>query len=149
MNATREKVCFKCDRLLPISSFYRHSQMADGHLGKCKECARTDVRANYYTRREQYIAYERRRAKTEHRKKQQLLVLQKMRREHPERSRARAMVSRAISRGLLARGLCEVCGAKAEAHHDDYARPLDVRWLCSTHHKSLHRKLKVSSSGKS
>ena len=34
---------------------------------------------------------------------------------------------------------CEVCGVTpANAHHDDYARPLDVRWLCDTHHNRLH-----------
>ena len=34
---------------------------------------------------------------------------------------------------------CEVCGAtKTVAHHDDYAKPLDVRWLCRSHHALLH-----------
>lgn len=32
---------------------------------------------------------------------------------------------------------CEVCGTPAEAHHDDYSRPLEVRWLCSVHHKEV------------
>ncbi len=32
---------------------------------------------------------------------------------------------------------CEVCGTIAEAHHDDYSKPLEVRWLCSVHHKEL------------
>ncbi len=39
---------------------------------------------------------------------------------------------------------CEVCGATGdvEAHHDDYAKPLEVRWLCPSHHKLLHISLK-------
>ncbi|EYD75853.1 hypothetical protein Rumeso_02635 [Rubellimicrobium mesophilum DSM 19309] len=42
-------------------------------------------------------------------------------------------------RGLIQPQPCSVCGeAKAEAHHDDYSRPLDVTWLCRRHHKQLH-----------
>jgi len=34
---------------------------------------------------------------------------------------------------------CEICGCeKSEAHHDDYSRPLDVRWLCRVHHLMHH-----------
>jgi hypothetical protein len=36
---------------------------------------------------------------------------------------------------------CEVCGeTQADKHHDDYSKPLDVRYLCKAHHGELHRK---------
>jgi hypothetical protein len=42
--------------------------------------------------------------------------------------------------GLLASQPCEVCGSEEEihAHHDDYNKPTEVRWLCKTHHNEWH-----------
>lgn len=49
--------------------------------------------------------------------------------------RARLQAWRAIQSGELVRQPCEKCGAaKVEAHHDDYSKPLAVRWLCRLHH---------------
>jgi len=46
----------------------------------------------------------------------------------------------AIRDGRLHKRPCSVCGdKKVNAHHDDYAKPLDVRWLCDNHHKLWHR----------
>ena len=38
------KVCFKCEIEQPITEFYKHSQMEDGHINKCKTCTRKDTR---------------------------------------------------------------------------------------------------------
>lgn len=52
---------------------------------------------------------------------------------------ARSALSRALREGLLVRLPCEVCGnPKSEGHHDDYAAPLVVRWLCRLHHRQHH-----------
>ena len=60
-----------------------------------------------------------------------------------EMQRAHSMVKRAKAKGLVAALPCEICGhPRAEAHHDDYSRPLDLRWLCQKHHALAHRRLR-------
>ena len=48
-------------------------------------------------------------------------------------------VHKAIKTGQLVRMPCEVCGSKAEAHHPDYSKPLNVMWLCRKHHSEWHK----------
>lgn len=60
--------------------------------------------------------------------------------ESHQKLKARSLTRARIRSGLLARQPCEVCGAgTVEAHHDDYSRPDDVRWLCPDHHREHHR----------
>jgi hypothetical protein len=46
-----------------------------------------------------------------------------------------------VYHGKLKRQPCEVCGAteNIERHHEDYSKPLDVQWLCPTHHRERER----------
>ena len=54
---------------------------------------------------------------------------------------ARDKTNREINSGRLVRQPCEVCGSvPTHAHHDDYEKPLDVRWLCRSHHVEHHAK---------
>ena len=51
------------------------------------------------------------------------------------------MLIRAIKRGEIKRMPCMICGKeKTHAHHPDYVKPLEVIFLCSLHHKEIHRK---------
>lgn len=60
----------------------------------------------------------------------------------PEQVRAWRAVQQAVKTGKLVRQPCETCEATpAEAHHPDYSKPLEVRWLCRPCHAELHRTL--------
>lgn len=53
---------------------------------------------------------------------------------------AHTIAKAAERRGELVRQPCEVCGAvKVEGHHDDYTKPLAIRWLCHKHHGEAHK----------
>ncbi len=57
---------------------------------------------------------------------------------HPERHRARMAAHSATQSGRLVRQPC-FCGVtRAEGHHPDYSRPLEVEWLCRRHHVERH-----------
>jgi len=61
-------------------------------------------------------------------------------RNNPEKVKAHNDLLTAIRAGRIERKPCEVCGKfPADAHHDDYSRPLVVRWLCRHHHHWHHR----------
>ncbi len=49
----------------------------------------------------------------------------------------RAYAHQYLRRGKLKEEKCEVCGGKAQMHHDDYSKPLEVRWLCRKDHLIL------------
>lgn len=58
----------------------------------------------------------------------------------PKKILAHSAVRQAIMKGTLKKQPCEICGeTKSEAHHDDYDKPLDIRWLCKKCHTEWHR----------
>lgn len=59
--------------------------------------------------------------------------------EQRKRANARSYLHVYVKRGKVVRQPCAVCGdAHAEAHHPNYDKPLNVRWLCRLHHLELH-----------
>lgn len=51
-------------------------------------------------------------------------------------------VRKAIKEGRLIKTNCQSCmdaGKPVEAHHDDYDKPLEVRWLCRQCHNDVHK----------
>ena len=62
----------------------------------------------------------------------------RMRALYPEKFKAREAARNAIASGKLVKKPCEVCdNVLVESHHDDYSKPLEVRWFCHQHHCEL------------
>lgn len=147
------KTCFRCHQTKPLDEFYRHPAMRDGYLNKCKGCTKADVRRRYWEKHETVLEYDRRRNMQPHRVSARLEYMQTQQgklthskanntwaNKHPERKSAINTVNRAKLIGKLTPLPCLICGtAETEAHHPDYSRPLDVIWLCTTHHKAAHK----------
>ena len=55
-----------------------------------------------------------------------------------QRLRTRSDLNHAIRDGKIKRKPCEVCGKSAEAHHEDYDKPFEIRWLCKKHHWEIY-----------
>lgn len=119
---------------------------------KCKECIKSAVRRNRLEKLEYYRSYDRQRSSKPERvaareayaqtpegriagaaAKKRWIVANTVRRQ------AHNKVNAAIRDGRLSPEPCFICGDKAQAHHPDYGRPLDVTWLCPEHHKAAHR----------
>ena len=124
------KKCFKCSKVKPISEFYRHSGMSDGRLGKCKHCT---IKESIRRKKENIESYR------EWNRKWSLTWAKK----NPEKIKAYKKVLHAVKTGKLIRKPCVKCGQKAQAHHEDYSKPLIVKWLCPKHHSYEHKKTRV------
>lgn len=129
------------------------NEFYDSNKSWCKECIKSRARQSRIDRLDAVKEYERVRgrtrkrkakvrayAKTEKGKAARARASKAWRQRNKLKVAAHSAVARALSSGLLIRQPCEVCGATpAEAHHDDYTKPLDVRWLCDEHHKHHHQ----------
>lgn len=120
------KNCGRCKKEKPLSEFNKDKYSKTGYRSQCKEC----MTAERLRLRDHYKEWR----STDERKS----IYRQYRKARYEKDRLK-IKARNASR-VLKRMPCEVCGnEKVEAHHDDYAKPLNVRWLCQAHHKQWHR----------
>jgi hypothetical protein len=71
------------------------------------------------------------------RSKHPVLYTRAFKQLNPEKARAHRLVGNAIRSGRLVRpAVCSQCDCpcRPDAHHDDYAQPMAVRWLCRACH---------------
>ena len=134
------KRCSACGTFKSRHEFSVDRRAADGLNSRCKVCYNAYMRAYQAAHRA-----ERKAADERHYAKHRDTILRRHRRwdaEHPLAVAARSAVSGAVHAGRLVKpDSCEQCGWSGlwlDAHHDDYTRPLSVRWLCRSCHRLLH-----------
>lgn len=133
------KRCFKCGAEKPLSDYYKHSKMADGYLGKCKECTKSDVKT-HRKENDSVRDYDRKRGN-----RMSAEDVRRYRSENPNKYKAHLFINNQVKKGFIVKpDNCECCGEKPisakgiHGHHDDYAKPNVVRWLCAKCHHRWH-----------
>jgi hypothetical protein len=120
------RVCTDCHKSLSMNVKYFHrcaTKKFNGFSYRCKNCDNKRQKYRYKSHRRDCI----------------IKLTKKWIKDNSEKVLASKCVREAILRGVLIRFPCEVCGnIKSHGHHDDYSKPLDVRWLCSRHHRQYH-----------
>jgi transcription elongation factor Elf1 len=114
--------CIKCDQSKSLDEFPLRSDRF-GHYTTCKSCK---------------SVYQKQYSKSKAGKLVQVKADQARKEKFAHKRNARSKTFTAIKNGTIQVLPCLICGDKAEAHHHDYSRPLDVMWLCKTHHKETH-----------
>lgn len=127
MAEDKYKVCFKCGRNLPLSEFYVHKQMRDGHLNKCKECARMDVHENYMENLDssEFIEKERKRGR------------EKYHRLYKDTKKETRRHSNSYKSWFERRQV--LFWQDIELHHWNYDKPHDVFLVSRQHHARIHK----------
>lgn len=145
MAELQEKTCRKCGETKPLPSFSRHPSCKFGRTNECKVCEREYSRAKYRRKRDQILRKQRERYRA---KRDKINARLSNRRYDPvsaEKQRAREAVHWAVRSGRLDKpDACADCKERLsphliQAHHEDYSKPLEVHWLCSSCHGKRHR----------
>lgn len=135
--------CRTCEERKAPDSFYKSNRT------QCKECVKDRVRKYREENLDAIQEYDRQRGLLEHRKAavkarahRYKRNVAEIRARNPEKSKARIALGNAVRDGKVIKASgCEECGSSIniQGHHDDYSKPLDVRWLCSACHGRHHR----------
>lgn len=111
--------CYLCKSELPLSEFYKDRRQSHGYSPKCKSC--------------QYVLGLLVKVNLDKHKKRQ----RRYREKNAERCKAYRAVAKAIrNKTIIKPETCVRCNLRGdiEAHHNDYSKPLKIKWLCTSCH---------------
>lgn len=133
------KQCFKCKIEKPLSFFYKHPKMGDGHLGKCIDCTKKDTKDREKRLKEEdplFVERERKRGRDKYRRlyvgkgKSRPDSYKRWKEKNPEKREAHLRSQRIKPPFVGAHG-----------HHWSYNKEhhRDVIWLSRAEHGKAHR----------
>jgi hypothetical protein len=136
--------CCGCKAELPLAAFWQRGDRPGTTYSNCRDCALASnaraYRADIDRSRAQRRAYL---AKDPNASQRAMANAQR----NPAKRAAQVAVYQAVRRGELVRPpVCSRCPEthRIEGHHDDYAKPLDVIWLCTACHRVRHKELRLA-----
>lgn len=143
------KLCAVCNKEHSLESFYIRRDTGK-HYSKCKECFNSinSIRNSTEAGKVKIRARRANARNLEVNRSRERRSSKAYRERYPEKEKAKRKVRDAIGKGVLIRpDTCSVCLKESnrqdgvtsiQAHHDDYSKPLDVRWLCPICHAKEH-----------
>lgn len=123
-----ERKCWMCKVVKPKEDYYKDKGSPSGFAYTCKACVLIISREQKHR-----IKWNKghRDSMNESLKKYQA--------RNPEKVAAWKIYKKALQSGKIVKQPCVVCNnPSAQGHHQDYSKPLEVVWLCRTHHKDVH-----------
>lgn len=148
MSKVREKICFTCKQKKPYGDFNKDPYKKDGFEYQCKFC-REQRRQKWLKTQNgrEFLIRDRIRAKNYYQDNKKRINNRMVKYNKKKIStlegrlkyNAYQNVYYHKHKGNLIPQPCLICGNnKVEAHHEDYNKPLEVKWLCSQHHREVH-----------
>src|SRR5580693_5598275 len=137
------KRCYRCKTYKSITAFYKNASKPDGLKSECKPCALLSLVATRAKRPEHYRTYARKYQRERVPMEYKIRLAREYRARHPEQVIAHQIVKKALYHGVITKQPCVVCDStiNVQAHHWDYAEPMEFVWLCPWHHKNVYKLL--------
>ena len=151
-----KKKCSNCGEVKEKIEYQHRAMSKDGLTASCKKCLairdkkrespkRREARRIYAKTPQGIEAMKRGRIKWASENKDKISEShRKWISENQNKRAAHVILGNAVRDGRINKGPCEVCGDDklVHGHHEDYAKPLEVTWLCREHHVCRHNEIR-------